>query len=589
MKTLKEVDVVLVGAGWTGGILGKELSESGLQVVCLERGAERNSADDFTVPRMRDELALAHRHSLMVDTNDQTETIRNNEQQRALPYRRLGSYLPGTGVGGASTHWNGHTWRWNDTEFKIRSMYENKYGKKYIPQDMTIQDWGVTYEELEKYYDKFEKLAGISGKAGNLNGNKDTRGNIHEAPRKNEYPLPPLEKSLAGELFEVAATAKGYNCFPRPTANASKAYTNPDGAKFGECQYCGHCERFGCEANAKGGAHMTVIASALKQKTFELRTNTWVTKVITDSTGTKATGVQYTHVLTGEEYFQPAQMVILCAFSFNNVHLMLTSGIGKVYNPQTGEGLIGKNYCYQTGTAATLFFEDKLFHPYMATGGIGMGSDHFHANWDFDRAPFGFVGGSTLGAGLYGGRPISWRPTPAGTPMWGSAWKKSVSKWYEKTMTISSSGSVMPNRGNFLDLDPTWTNKFGQPLLRMTFDYKDNEKKLSAQIANVINDLAQSMKPTSFTKANPRNSWSSVPYQSTHNTGGTIMGTNPSNSVTNKYGQVWGVDNLFIMGASLFPHNSAYNPTGPLGAIAYFAADAIKNTYIKKPGKLVDA
>jgi hypothetical protein len=124
-------------------------------------------------------------------------------------------------------------------------------------------------------------------------------------------------------MFEVAATAKGYNSFPRPTANASKAYTNPDGAKFGECQYCGHCERFGCEANAKGGAHMTVIPAALKQKTFELRTNTWVTKVITDSTGTKATGVQYTHVLTGEEYFQPAQMVILCAFSFNNVHLLL--------------------------------------------------------------------------------------------------------------------------------------------------------------------------------------------------------------------------------------------------------------------------
>ena len=97
------------------------------------------------------------------------------------------------------------------------------------------------------------------------------------------------------------------------------------------------------------------------------------------------------------------------------------------------------------------------------------------------------------------------------------------------------------------------------------------------------------MRPTSFTKATARNSWSSVPYQSTHNTGGTIMGTNPSNSVTNKYGQVWGVDNLFIMGASLFPHNSAYNPTGPVGAIAYFAADAIKNTYLKKPGKLVDA
>ena len=152
----------------------------------------------------------------------------------------------GTGVGGASTHWNGHTWRWNNTEFKVKSLYEEKYGKKYIPADMSIQDWGVTYEELEKYYDKFEKVAGISGKAGNIGGTKDSRGNVHEASRKNEYPLPPLEKSLAGELFEEAAKKMGLNPFPRPTANASKAYTNPDGAKFGECQYCGHCERFGC-------------------------------------------------------------------------------------------------------------------------------------------------------------------------------------------------------------------------------------------------------------------------------------------------------------------------------------------------------
>jgi gluconate 2-dehydrogenase alpha chain len=589
MKTLKEVDVLIVGAGWTGGIIGKELSQAGLKVVCLERGAERNSTDDFTVPRMRDELALAQRHSLMVDTNDQTETIRNQDQERALPYRRLGSYLPGTGVGGASAHWNGHTWRWNDTEFKIRTMYEEKYGKKYIPSDMSLQDWGVAYDELEPYYDRFEKVAGISGKAGNLNGKKDNRGNIHEAPRKNEYPLPPLEKSLAGELFETAAHAKGYNAFPRPTANASVAYTNPDGAKFGECQYCGHCERFGCEANAKGGAHMTVLPIAMKQSNFEIRTHSWVTKVVTDASGKKAKGVNYTNVLTGEEYFQPAQMVFLCAYGLNNVHLMLLSGIGEVYDPQTGKGLIGKNYCYQTGTSATLFFEKHLFHPYMATGGIGMGTDHFHANWDFDRSPFGFIGGSTIGAGLYGGRPIGWHPSPSGTPQWGSAWKRSVSKWYERAMTISSSGSVMPNRGNHLDLDPTWTNKLGMPLMRMTFDYKDNEKKLSNHIANVINELAQSMNPSSINKATPRNSWSSVPYQSTHNTGGTIMGMNSANSVTNKYGQVWKVDNLFIMGASLFPHNSAYNPTGPVGAIAYMCADIIKNQYMKHPGGLIDA
>lgn len=589
MKNLKEVDVVLVGAGWTGGILGKELSEAGLRVVCLERGGPRNPADDFTVPRMRDELALAQRHSMMVDPNDQTETIRNHATETALPYRRLGSYLMGTGVGGASTHWNGHTWRWNNTDLKIRSMYEEKYGKKFIPEDMGIQDWGVSYEELEPYYDKFEKVAGISGKAGNIRGRKDKTGNLHEAPRSDEYPLPPLEKSLAGELFEAAATAKGYNAFPRPTANASRAYTNPDGAKFGECQYCGHCERFGCEANAKGGAHMTVLPAAQKQPTFELRTHAWVTKVLRDASGRKATGVVYTHIVTGEEYFQPASVVVLCAYAINNVHLMMVSGIGEIYNPQTGKGLLGKNYCYQTGAGATLFFEDKLFHPYFATGGIGMTIDDFFANWDFDRAPHGFIGGSTIGAGMFGGRPIQYRPLPPGTPAWGSQWKAETAKWYERAMGIGASGSVMPNRGNFLDLDPTYTNRFGQPLVRMTFEYKDNEKKTSAHAAQVINELAESMKPAKLIRATTRNSWNSVPYQSTHNTGGTIMGTNPATSVTNKYGQVWGVDNLFITGASLFPHNSAYNPTGPVGALAYFAADIIKNVYVKKPGRLVDA
>jgi gluconate 2-dehydrogenase alpha chain len=589
MKKMQEVDVVLVGGGWTGGILGKEFSEAGMKVVCLERGGPQNAADDFTVPRMRDELALAQRSAMMVNTVDNTETIRNDVKETALPYRRLGSYLMGTGVGGASTHWNGHTWRWSDSEFKIRSNYEQKYGKKYIPEDMTIQDWGITYAELEKWYDKFEKTAGISAQAGNLKGKKIAGGNVFEAPRSAPYPMPPLQSGYAGEVFADAAKKMGYHPFPRPTANASQAYTNPDGAKFGECQYCGHCERFGCEANAKGGAHMTVLPAALRQSTFELRTNSWVTKVERDASGKKATGVVYTNVITGEECFQPAKMVVLCAYGMNNVHLMLLSGIGEAYDPVSGRGLIGKNYCYQTGASAMLFFEDKHFHPYMSTGGTGMLIDDFHANPDFDRSPFGFVGGSIIGTAMYGGRPIQWRPTPAGTPAWGSAWKEETAKWYDHAMNISAAGSVMPNRGNFLDLDPTWKNRFGSPLMRMTFDYKDNERKLSTHAASIINKIAESMQPTHLTKAAARDSWSSVPYQSTHNTGGTIMGTNPGNSVTNKYGQVWEVDNLFIMGASLFPHNSAYNPTGPVGAIAYMAADIIKNVYVKHPGKLIDA
>ena len=80
-----------------------------------------------------------------------------------------------------------------------------------------------------------------------------------------------------------------------------------------------------------------------------------------------------------------------------------------------------------------------------------------------------------------------------------------------------------------------------------------------------------------------------MPYQSTHNTGGTIMGTNPRDSAVNKYLQNWDRHNLFVVGANVFPHNSSYNPTGPVGALAYWTADAIKNRYVKNPGPLVQA
>jgi len=255
---LKEVDVLLVGLGWTGGILAKELTAAGHKVVALERGGMRSTENDFAVPRIRDDLRFGSRNDLMQNPAKDTLTIRNNPSQLALPMRRLGSFLPGEGVGGAGVHWNGVTWRWNDNELKVRSLYEERYGKNYIPADMTIQDWGITYAELEPYYEKFERTAGVSGKAGNLRGTIQQGGNPFEAPRASEYPLPPLESSYASELFNKTATELGHHPFPCPTANASRAYTNPDGSKFGACQYCGFCERFGCEANAKGSPHMTV-------------------------------------------------------------------------------------------------------------------------------------------------------------------------------------------------------------------------------------------------------------------------------------------------------------------------------------------
>jgi len=585
---LKEVDVVLVGFGLTGGIIAKELSGRGLKIVALERGIRRETNPDFAVPQIRDELRYAARTDLMMDTARDTLTFRHRSTETALPMRRLGAFLPGEGVGGAGVHWNGVTWRWlPNKDQRARSFYEERFGKSFIPADMPLQDWGISYDELEPYYDKFESAFAVSGKAGNLKGQRQPEGNPFEPPRQRELPLPPLKDSLATELFRQAARTLGYHPFLSPAANASQAYTNPDGVKFGACQYCGHCERFGCEANAKGSPHIAVIPTALCDPNVELRTHAWVTRVNLDSTGKRATSVTYTDVATGAEYEQPAGMVILCAFGLGNTHLMLLSGIGKPYDPATGKGVVGKNYAYQVSGNVTLFFEDKIFNPFMGAGALSCRIDDFHANEDFDHGKAGFVGGATIGASTSGGRPIGYRPVPPGTPRWGSEWKRETAKWYQRSMAIGTSSSNMPNRNCYCDLDPTYKNAFGQPLMRLTYNFTENDFRTRDFMVQKAYEIGKSLSPTHITAPDLRHEdFSLIPYQSTHNTGGTIMGTDRASSVLNKYLQSWDVPNLFVVGASVFPHNSAYNPTGPVGALAYRLADTIKDMYLKNPRPL---
>ncbi len=182
---LKEVDAVCIGVGFTGSILARELTKAGLKVVGLERGPDRSTREDFTLPSVRDDLKYAVRQELFQDTQTETVTLRHSPSETALPLRRLGSFLPGTGVGGAGAHWNGVTWRLLPSDHNLRSHLQNRYGRDAIPAEMTIEDYPVSYDELEPYYDRFEKLCGISGKAGNLRGQIVAGGNVFEGARQS--------------------------------------------------------------------------------------------------------------------------------------------------------------------------------------------------------------------------------------------------------------------------------------------------------------------------------------------------------------------------------------------------------------------
>ena len=586
-RRLPRKDVAIVGLGWTGSIMAIELARAGLSVVALERGPWRDTATDFNIGTAPDELRYAVRQEIFLRPQQETLTARNNVSQRALPIRRWGSFLPGNGVGGAGVHWNGQTWRFLPDDFRLRSRLVERYGEKFLPADNQIQDWPVSYADLEPHYDRFEYLAGISGKAGNIKGTLQPGGNPFEGPRAREYPTPPMQQSYAEQLFTRAATEKGLHPFPRPSANLSTAYTNIYGCRMAPCTYCGFCERFGCANYSKASPQTCVLPALVREPNFEARTECEVTKVNLSADGKHATGVTYIDA-AGEEIEQPADLVLLCAYGLFNVRLLLLSGIGKPFDAVSNTGVVGRNYAYQSGGGATGFFDNVKFNPFVGAGSIGTAADDFNSD-NFDHAPLGFVGGASITSGASNGRPILYHPTAPGTPAWGSKWKQSVRENYLRVTGVGGQGSVMSYRGNYLDLDPTYKDPLGRPLMRMTFDYQDNERKLSAWIASRCEEIVKAMGARQTVASRIVGPWSVVPYQTTHNTGGAVMGSDPNTSVLNRYLQSWDVPNVFVTGASAFPQNAGYNPTGTVGALTYWALAAITGQYLKNPGALVPA
>ncbi|HTO42549.1 MAG TPA: GMC family oxidoreductase [Burkholderiales bacterium] len=586
-KIMPAVDVVLVGGGWTGSVIGKELAATGQRVVVLERGQPRWTSPDFQAPGVRDELKYTRRNELHQNAATETYTFRNRVDETALPMRRWQFAYPANHLGGAGVHWSGAYYRWDPVEFRLRSHYTQRYGARIFEDGITAQDWPLTYDELEPFYDRFDRLVGASGFAGNLKGVIQPGGNPFEPWRSRPYPNPPMRVPHAPALFGEAAAKLGYHPYIQPSALSTRPYVNSEGLHMNECVYCGFCSNFGCEQFAKASPQVCILPVALKLPTFELRTNAHVLRVELDKDRKSARGVTYVDA-AGVETFQPAQIVTLCAFAINNTRLLLLSGIGRPYDPATGDGVVGRNYTHQTSSGVSLFFDESVkINPFMAAGAVAVTMDDFCSD-NFDHGPLGFVGGGYIQIQVVSGAPIGNRPTPPGTPGWGSAWKKAVKRYYNHSIPITITGSALPVRGGYLSLDPTYRDAWGQPLLRITYDFPDNDIKLSAFLTEKGTEIGHAMRGVTLAQGNPRTKpYGATGYQSSHINGGAAMGSDPATSVVNRYGQCWDVPNVFVTGAALFPQNSCYNPTGTIGALAYWTADAIKRDYLKAPGKLI--
>jgi len=457
-----------------------------------------------------------------------------------------------------------------------------------LPEGHSIQDWGITFNQLEPYYARVDALLGVSGKAGNLRGKLTGTGNPFEGSRSAEYPTPPLTLPEFSEQFRKAAASLGYHPYIQPAATISTPYTNPDGVVRPACAYCGFCERFGCMIGAKAQPTNTLLPVIRQHKNVSLRTHTWVRKIVHEKNGAKgiARGVIYRDA-SGEEVFQPADLVIVGTWTLNSVRLLLLSGIGQPYDPATGEGTLGRNLTHQIDTAVAQPFFDKPLNRFMGTGAAAALMHDFDADI-FDHGKLSFIRGGLFGASATGARPVSTfgAVPPSVKARWGSEWKKAAVYSFDRVGSISFLAEHMAYKGNFVDLDPTYTDYLGDPLLRLTLNWHDNERKMVEFIVPKAVEIAKAMGAREVLPSPGLRDYDGTRYQSTHVQGGAIMGASKQNSVVNTFLQHWDVPNVFVLGGSAFPQNFSAHPTMTILALTLHTADAIVNRYLKRPAAL---
>ncbi len=555
-------DVCIVGVGAAGGIAAWLLAEAGLQVVGLEAGPAW-TADDFHP----DELESAHRRNAMgAKYLAETPTWRPNEGTPARPVRFTTPMM--NGVGGASIHYAGLSWRSHPFDFALRSRIVARYGEDALPKDSAVVDWPLTYFDLEPYYDRVEYALGVAGRAGNLRGRLRPGGNPFEGPRERDYPLPPLRPCVVGELARQAAEGLGYHPFPCPAA----INTRPYGGR-GACTYCGFCNGYGCPVDAKNGTHLTTIPQALATGRFTLRTGCRVIRLNTDGQG-RVTSVDYLDP-SGAMQRQEAALFILSSFTLENVRLLLLSK-GEEF-PQglaNNHGQVGRSFTCHAGCGVTGVVEGQQLNRFAGPWAQGITIDDFNAD-NFDHTGLGFVVGGCI---MFRNQqhPIEASGmVPPGVPRWGRGYKEFLLRNSNSLVPVSVMPDVLTYHDNYLDLDPDRRDPLGFPVVRVTFRYHENEERL----AGFLQDRAEGVLREMGAGVVWRNELRSRAVLGGHLVGGTRMGNDPATSVVDPYGRAHEAANLVLCSGSTMPSVTGFNPTQTFQALTWRTCDHILATW----------
>ena len=536
--TRTPVDFVIIGAGSAGGILAKELSTAGFDVVLLEQGPYRKPAD-FN----HDELAVRFRKELHGGGQEMHgQTFRHDEHELATR-PRVQPVRYARGVGGSSVHFTANFWRFRPNDFKERSLLGPIAGTNFA-------DWPITYEELEPYYTRVDWEIGVSGAPGPF-----------DAPRSKPFPVPPMPIKSSGVLLEKGARALGLHAQVEPLAILSQPHNGRPG-----CISCGFCMGFGCEVGAKSSTLAAMIPLAEASGHCEIRPESVVIRIDTDDRG-RASQVVYLDK-HGKEQAQRAKAVVLSANGAESARLLLMSASSK--HPDglaNSSGFVGRNLMHNAHGFANGVFE----HPLNEFKGVQV-TRMIHDFYETDEKR-GFYGGGGIDARpLFSASPI-WHALegmPPDVPAWGAAWKEAIAHNFTRQMTVVGSTTSLALDTNNITLDPESKDAWGRPAIRET--YRDHPDDLA--IASFMADRAAEL----LEAAGAEKVWRAPDHLTNggaHLLGTCRMGDDPTASVVDRKHRSHDVANLICDGSS-FVTSGRGQPTMTIMALAFRAADHIK-------------
>ena len=521
-KSEEIADVLVIGAGASGAAFTWSLAQAGINVVCLEQGGWVPT-DAFPTSDADAQLHLQTDFHPDPGFRGLPADYPINEDDTPI------APLMYNAVGGSLIHWGAHFPRFHPSDFKVRTL------------EGVADDWPVTYEELEPYYDENDRMIGVSGLKGDP-----------AYPEKPERPCPPLSIRASGRLLAKALDKLGWHWWASDTAVSSVAYDGRDPDMGGYLRSFAATDLNYWPAALKSGARLEIHAR--------------VREITVDSSGA-ATGVLYYQ--DGELKEQKAKAVVLACNGVGTARLLLNST--SALFPKglaNSSGLVGKCLMHHPVGAVLGVFDEWFGTEDGGPRGSTMLSQEFYeTNPDHD-----FIRGYDLQVLSYGNAPLA---AAVGGLMgqkvaWGEDHHDEFKERFGHSVGIAIMTEDLPEEHNTVTLDPKLTDSDGIPAPKINYAVSENTAKmLEHGVARATEIMEAAGAKKVFSSNLRRNAgW--------HLLGTARMGEDPETSVVDRWGRTHDVANLFIIDGSIFTTSACVNPTPTIQALALRTADYLK-------------